>query len=153
MIRYALACDDCEAEFEAWFASSDAYDRQAARKLVACPECDGRKVAKQIMAPAVRTSERASALAAAPEMDAEALAKEFARRARAHVAENFDYVGDGFADEARAMYYGETEDRPIWGETTSEEREALREEGVPALSLPAPFAPKPPKRKARPRAN
>ncbi len=153
MIRYALACEGCEAEFEAWFASSDAYDRQAARKLVACPECDSRKVTKQIMAPAVRTSERAAARGAEPEMDAEALAKEFARRARAHVAENFDYVGDGFADEARAMYYGETEDRPIWGETTPEEREALQEEGVPALPLPAPFAPKPPKRKARPRVN
>ncbi len=153
MIRYALACEGCEAEFEAWFASSEAYDRQAARKLVACPECDSRKVTKQIMAPAVRTSERAAGRIARPEMDAEALAKEFARRARAHVAENFDYVGESFADEARAMFYGETEDRPIWGETTPEEREALQEEGVPALPLPAPFAPKPPKRKARPRVN
>jgi hypothetical protein len=121
--------------------------------VVACPECDSHKVTKQIMAPAVRTSERASGRGAEPEIDAETLAKEFARRARAHVAENFDYVGDGFADEARAMFYGETEDRPIWGETTSEEREALQEEGVPALPLPAPFAPKPPKRKARPRVN
>jgi hypothetical protein len=51
------------------------------------------------------------------------------------------------------MYYGETDDRPIWGETTPEEREALKEEGVPALPLPAPFAPKPPKRKARPPVN
>ena len=153
MIRYALACKGCEAEFEAWFASSDAYDRLAARRVVACPECDSRKVTKQIMAPAVRTSERASGRGAGPEIDAETLAKEFARRARAHVAENFDYVGDGFADEARAMFYGETEDRPIWGETTSEEREALQEEGVPALPLPAPFAPRPPKRKARPRVN
>ena len=143
MIRYALICGDCEHEFEAWFASSDAYEKQAKRKLVACPDCDGRRVTKQIMAPAVRTSERKMA-----EPDAEALAKEFAKRAREHVAENFDYVGGDFAEEARAMYYGETDDRPIWGETTPEEREALREEGVPALPLPAPFAPKKPKRKS-----
>ncbi len=142
MIRYALLCSDCEHGFEAWFASSDAYDAQAKRKLVVCPDCDGRNVTKQIMAPAVRTSERKAA-----EPDAEALVKEFAKRAREHVSENFDYVGEDFADEARAMYYGETEDRPIWGETTPEERAALKEEGVPALPLPAPFAPKKPKRK------
>ena len=143
MIRYALACGDCEHEFEAWFASSDAFDRQAKRELVACPDCDGRKVSKQIMAPAVKTTK---GKAAAP--DPEKAFAEFAAKARAHVAENFDYVGDGFAEEARAMYYGETDDRPIWGETTADEREALKEEGVQAMPLPAPFAPKPPKRKA-----
>lgn len=143
MIRYALACEDCDHAFEAWFASSEAYDRQAKRRLVACPECDGRRVGKQIMAPAVKTTK-----GKAPEAGPEQILAEFAARARAHVAENFDYVGDGFAEEARAIHYGEIDDRPIWGETTPEEREALREEGVPALPLPAPFAPKPPKRKA-----
>jgi hypothetical protein len=61
------------------------------------------------------------------------------------VSRNFDYVGDGFAEEARAIYYGAQEGRPIWGETTAEEREALAEEGIAAVPLPAPFAPKPPK--------
>jgi hypothetical protein len=143
MIRYALACGDCEHEFEAWFASSEAFDRQAKRRMVACPECDGRKVSKQIMAPAVKTTKGRTETP-----DPEKILAEFAARARQHVAENFDYVGSDFAEEARAIYYGEAGDRPIWGETTPEEREALREEGVPALPLPAPFAPKPPKRKA-----
>ena len=67
------------------------------------------------------------------------------RRAREHVSQNFDYVGEDFAEEARAIYYGEQDHRPIWGETTPEEREALAEEGIPAMPLPAPFAPKPPK--------
>ncbi len=142
MIRYALVCQGCDHEFEAWFASSDAYDRQEKRKLVTCPACDGPDVAKQIMAPAVKGTKRK---AAAP--DPEKLMAEFAAKARQHVAENFDYVGDGFAEEARAMYYGEQDDRPIWGETTAEERAELKEEGVQALPLPAPFAPKPPKRK------
>ena len=102
------------------------------------------------MAPAVRSSDRALP----GKMDHEALARELARRAREHVAQNFDYVGDGFAEEARAMYYGEQDDRPIWGETTPEERESLAEEGIPALPLPAPFAPKPPKgSKRRPPLN
>lgn len=148
MIRYALACQGCDHEFEAWFASSEAYDKQAKRKLVACPECDGHDVVKQIMAPRVVGTRRTGA---AP--DPEKLMAEFAAKARKHVAENFDYVGDGFAEEARAMYYGEQDDRPIWGETTAEEREALKKEGVQALPLPAPFAPKPPKRKTDKPAN
>lgn len=141
MILYALACQDCDHEFEGWFASSEAFDRLAKRRQINCPECSGHKVGKQIMAPAVRPSDKALP----PRADEEAALKEFVRRAREHVAQNFDYVGDDFAEEARAMYYGEQEDRPIWGETTADEREALAEEGIAALPLPAPFAPKPPK--------
>ena len=144
MIRYALICADCEHEFEAWFASSSAYDLQAEKGLVACIECSGNRVSKQIMAPSVRTSEAKSS---AP--DAEALARKFAKKAREHVAKNFDYVGESFADEARSMFYGETDSRPIWGETTAEESEALQDDGVPAAPLPRAFAPKPPRQKDR----
>ena len=47
------------------------------------------------------------------------------------------------------MYYGETEHRPVWGEVTPEVAQELVEEGVPAMPLPKPFAPEPPKRKGR----
>ena len=50
MIRYALNCDNGHA-FESWFANSAAYDKQAKRKLVACPVCGSAKVEKAIMAP------------------------------------------------------------------------------------------------------
>lgn len=140
MIRYALICSDCEHDFEAWFASSSAFDDQSARGLVSCIMCGGANVAKQIMAPSVRTSETGKTRS-----DEAALAREFIQKARDHVANNFDYVGDSFADEARSMYYGETDSRPIWGETTAEESKALREEGVPAAPLPSALAPRPPK--------
>ena len=54
-----------------------------------------------------------------------------------------------FADEARSMYYGESELRPVWGEVTPEVAKDLLDEGVPAMPLPKPFAPEPPRRKAR----
>lgn len=141
MILYALGCRDCEHSFEGWFASSDAYDRLSRSGQIDCPECGSKSVEKQIMAPAIRPSDKALP----GKMDPEAFMREVARRARDHVSQNFDYVGDGFAEEARAMYYGEQDDRPIWGETTPGEREALADEGIPAMPLPAPFAPKPPK--------
>lgn len=142
MIRYALICADCDHEFDAWFASSSAYDDQAERNLVTCADCGSTRVSKQIMAPSVRPSERRNDVP-----DPEKLAQEFARKAREHIAENFDYVGESFADEARSMYYGEQEHRPIWGETTAEESRALKEEGVPAAPLPPAFTPRPPRGK------
>lgn len=135
MIRYALLCRDCDAEFEAWFASSSAYDAQVEKKLVNCPKCDGTHIGKAIMAPAVSGTKKKS------EPDPQKVFGKLAAAARQHVSENFDYVGEGFASEATAMHYGEIDHRPIWGETSADEREALAEEGVPAEPLPPAFVP------------
>lgn len=145
MIRYALHCKACGEAFEAWFASSAAYDTQKERRLVRCTACNSTRVDKQIMAPAVKTAKGKDT---APP-DPEKMFAAFAEKAKAHVAQNFDYVGDNFAEEARSMFYGEQDERPIWGETTAEERDALKEEGVPAAPLPEPFTPPIPKPKGR----
>lgn len=162
MIRYALVCD-ADHGFEAWFSSSDGYDDQAARGLVECPVCGSTQVRKQIMAPAVRTSrsqearegvrpETADAAQdAAPVINAPdaADAADFeavARKVRAHIRSHYDYVGEDFAKQARAIHAGEAPQRLIYGETTPAEREQLTEEGVPCAPLPAPFAPVPAKK-------
>ncbi len=138
MIRYALICHDCEAEFEAWFSSSDAYDTQASKNQLECVSCSGHDIRKQIMAPSVRSSRKG---ANAPSSKA----SELMAAAREHIAATHDYTGTGFPDEARAMHYGEIEQRPIWGEASPEEAKTLLEEGVNAVPLPASLAPKPPK--------
>lgn len=135
MIRYALECRDCETGFEGWFASSDAFEKQSGSGQIECPQCAGHEIRKQMMAPSVRPSEKSGA------KDPEKVFGKLAAQARQHISENYDYVGDGFAEEARSMYYGERDHRPIWGETTSEERDSLKEEGVPAAPLPPAFVP------------
>jgi hypothetical protein len=55
---------------------------------------------------------------------------------RRQVEETFDYVGPEFAEEARKIHYGETDERPIYGETSEEEAEALEEEGVGVSRIP-----------------
>ena len=55
MIRYALVCDKGH-DFESWFKNSAAYDKQAKRRLIACPHCGSAKVEKAIMAPRSRGS-------------------------------------------------------------------------------------------------
>ena len=139
MIKYALQCDAAH-EFEGWFGSSADYDDQAARGLVDCPICGSRGVSKRIMAPAVAGTK---AQRAAPSVDPRT--REMMMTAlgevRRHVEENFDYVGDAFAKEARAIHEGKSEERGIYGEASPTEVKALVEDGVRVAPLPPP-APK-----------
>ena len=140
MIKYALACEHGHA-FEGWFGASADFDDQAARGLLECPVCASKAVRKQIMAPAVAGTKAQKSGADLPpqarQMMMEALGK-----VRAHVEENFDYVGDAFAREARAIHEGKSEERGIYGEATPTEVMALVEDGVPVAALP----PAPPKK-------
>jgi hypothetical protein len=138
MIRYALICDNAH-EFEGWFGSSGDYDDQLARGLVECPVCASQAVSKQIMAPAVAGTRRKAAEAVP---DRRAMMMEAMGRVRRHVEDNFDYVGDSFAKEARAIHEGRAEDRGIYGEASATEVKSLAEDGVPIAPLP----PAPPKK-------
>ena len=142
MIKYALICDN-EHAFEAWFGVSSDFDEQAARGLIEYPHCGSLKVRKALMAPAVKT---ARAKEARREASAARAMAEMASKVQAHIRKNYDYVGGEFAAEATAMHEGEKPERLIYGETTPEESEALREAGVPAAPLPDAFAPTPPKK-------
>jgi hypothetical protein len=119
MIKYALACDHDHA-FEGWFGSSSDYDDQAARGLLDCPLCGSKDVRKQIMSPAVAGTK---AQKAAPEPSAQM--REMMMTAmgevRRKVEEDFDYVGDRFAKEARDIHDGKSEERGIYGEASPQE--------------------------------
>lgn len=139
MIRYDLRCDNGD-EFEAWFGSIADYDKQAGAGLVECPHCGSTQIEKAPMAPAVVTGRRKDA------RQERAVAMALASKVREHIRENFDYVGEKFADEARKMHAGETEERAIWGEATPEQAEQLAEEGIAAAPLPPVLAPMPPRK-------
>ena len=52
------------------------------------------------------------------------------------IEKNFDYVGDGFTEEAKKIKYGETKERPIYGEASLEQTKELLEEDIDVISLP-----------------
>ncbi len=134
MIRYALQCDGGHG-FEAWFGASADYDDQAARGLVECPHCGSRGVSKQIMSPAVSGTRKA---APGPDLaKMQTMMTRMAREVRSHVEQNFDYVGDAFAREARDIHEGRTEKREIYGEATPAEVKKLKDDGVPCAPLPS----------------
>ncbi len=57
-----------------------------------------------------------------------------------HVIANTEDVGQNFAEEARKMHYGESEERNIRGQASMEETNDLLEEGIDVLPLPVPDA-------------
>jgi hypothetical protein len=142
MIKYALACDQAH-EFESWFPSGEAFEEQRRRAFVTCPVCNSAKVDKQIMAPSVARADTAPAPAPGPGTQPVALLSEKEREIRAmlrafreHVIQNAENVGESFAEEARKMHYGETEQRSIYGQTQPAEAKALLEEGIAVRPLP-----------------
>ena len=52
------------------------------------------------------------------------------------IEKNFDYVGDNFTEEAKKIKYGETKERPIYGEASLEQTKELIEEEIPVIPLP-----------------
>ena len=57
-----------------------------------------------------------------------------------HVIANTEDVGQNFAEEARKMHYGESEERNIRGQASVDETKDLLEEGIEVMPLPVPDA-------------
>jgi hypothetical protein len=133
MIVFDLACPSSHV-FEAWFGSSADYEAQRGRGLIACPLCGSSEIGKAPMAPAVQAKGRGEA------PDPKQLLGMLAA-AQAKALEQSTWVGQRFADEARAMHLGECNQRPIHGQASPAEAKALVDEGVPIAPLPLPVVP------------
>ena len=130
MIVFDLKCQDSGDVFEGWFQSGADFEEQVARGLVQCPVCQSRQVVKAPMAPRVPRK-----LAG----DAVPLAKLAAIQSA--ILKDSEWVGDRFADEARAIHGGESRVRAVHGNATAAEAKALVDEGIPVAPLPLPVVP------------
>ena len=147
MIHYDLRCSR-DHGFDGWFKDSAAFEKQAKRGLVECPNCGDTKVERALMRPAVAKRESLpvpvpvpqpqppqapAAVAGGPLPDH---MRAMLQRMRAEVEKHCDYVGPQFAEEARKIHRGESEKRSIYGETSPEQAEALSEEGIEFSRIP-----------------
>jgi hypothetical protein len=148
---YNLACPH-DHRFEGWFASEEDYLAQQDKSMLSCPVCDSAEITRMPSAPHIAKS--SSTDLAIPKADAEqmsggvvALTGSDHSQLEAQVQAAFlkgmrelmgrsEDVGDAFADEARKIHYKESPERSIRGQTTLDEAEALREEGIDVLSMP-----------------
>lgn len=135
--------------FEGWFASEDDFLSQQDRGLIECPMCGDKSVAKLPSAPRLNVSgarepSAPAAIEASGEASQSMTMQSLWLRAVQHVMSTTVDVGDKFAEEARRIHYGETEERAIRGKASAEDAQALQDEGIEVMALPIPAAAKGP---------
>jgi hypothetical protein len=151
MIHYHLQCG-ADHGFDGWFKDSASFEKQAARGLLECPVCGDVKVVRALMTPSVPKKGRelvpvaakppASPAASPPGPVAVAgprmpdHVRAMLMRMRQEVERNCDYVGEDFSEEARRIHNGESSRRGIYGEASSDDVEALAEDGIEVARIP-----------------
>jgi hypothetical protein len=138
--------------FEGWFSSEEDFKAQQEGGLLDCPLCGNPHVSKLpsaprlnlsgAQAPAVMPAKSPSAITAPPTTVVHGNAASRFVEALADLMRNTEDVGTRFAEEARRIHYGETEQKAIRGQTTPEERAALADEGIEVFTLPVARPPK-----------
>ena len=138
-------------EFEGWFGSEEEFQSQLSRQLVECPVCASHDITKRLSAPRLNLSGAREPVpevkSATPDAN-EAVATHVSNtefqtawlKMVRHVMANTVDVGTQFAEEARKIHYGETEQKQIRGQVSAEETRELLEEGIPVMPLPIPEA-------------
>jgi len=148
---YNLACP-LEHRFEGWFASEEDCLAQQDKGMLACPVCESTEITRMPSAPHIGKSSSTEltlpmtesepmsggvvALTGKDHSHLEAQVQAAFLKGMRELMGRSEDVGDSFADEARKIHYKESPERSIRGQTTLDEADALREEGIDVLSMP-----------------
>ena len=98
-----------------------------------CAICSSKKVEKSLMAPKISSgvNEKKETL-----ISTESSLEKEIKALKKKIKTTATDVGEKFPIEARAMHYGEKEEKPIIGKTTVDQAKDLAEEGIPFIPLP-----------------
>ena len=105
MIKYKLLCKNCKLKFDSWFATSNEYEKLKKKKLLSCHKCNSIKIEKTIMAPQLINSK--SNINEKANIEKYNKVKKTIIGYQKFIKENFKFVGDNFAYEARSIHYNE----------------------------------------------
>lgn len=147
MIVFDLLCSEGH-RFEGWFASQPEFASQRKRGLLSCPNCGSASVERVPSATRINTGAEPARAATPPPpnlqdpklsgRDPLALAQVLYSRLLDEILTKTEDVGAEFPAEARRIHYDQAPVRPIRGEATREEHDALMDEGIPVARLPIP---------------
>jgi hypothetical protein len=149
---YNLACP-LDHRFEGWFASEEDCLAQQEKGMLACPVCDSTEITRMPSAPHIAKSSNAVvnvaedvntnigsgevvALTGNDHSQLEAQVQAAFLKGMRELMGKSEDVGTAFAEEARKIHYKEAPERSIRGQTTLDEAESLREEGIEVLAVP-----------------
>jgi hypothetical protein len=129
MIKYKLACKDCNLVFDSWFASSKEYEKLKKKKLLVCHICNSLKVDKTLMAPRLVNSKKNKNNHL--ELNKYENVKKTIKNYQKFIKDNFKYVGENFAYEARSIHYERNKkSKGIYGNASKKDLIELKEEGI-----------------------
>ena len=133
MIKYKLLCKNCSDSFESWFASSKEFERLKKSKLLQCLNCNSNKIDKSLMAPSIINKQKKNNKETKKFLEIKNKLKEYKK----FIKNNFDYVGDNFAYEARSIHYNnKKKQKGIYGKASIKEAKELSEEGIEVETVP-----------------
>ena len=136
MIKYNLLCKKCELTFDSWFASSKEYDKLKKKQLLNCLGCGSLKVEKNLMAPKLITK-NLSHNNEKKDLIRYKKIKKTIREYQKFIKNNFNYVGENFAYEARSIHYNnKKKNKGIYGTASKQDLKELKEEGIDAQTIP-----------------
>tara|TARA_X000001036_G_scaffold426063_1_gene453024 strand:+ start:412 stop:840 length:429 start_codon:yes stop_codon:yes gene_type:complete len=135
MIKYKLICKECNLLFDSWFASSKEYEKLKRSKLLECHNCKSQKVTKTLMAPRLTSNFKKQ-----PDKKQNLHYREIKSKIRSYnkfIKNNFDYVGENFAYEARSIHYNNKKrEKGIYGIASKNDLKELKEEGINTQVFP-----------------
>ncbi len=132
MIKYKLICKDCNISFDSWFASSSEFENLKKKKYLNCYKCYSDNVDKTLMAPRLMNKNKEK-----KEILNEKKVRKKLIEYQKFIRNNFEYVGDKFAYEARSIHYNsKKKEKGIYGIASNNELKELKEEGIQAELIP-----------------
>ena len=136
MIKYNLLCKKCELTFDSWFASSKEYDKLKSKKLINCHSCGSLKVEKSLMAPKLISKNFSNKIEKKDLIKYQKIKKKI-NEYQKFIKNNFDYVGENFAYEARSIHYNnKKKTKGIYGTASKQDLKELKEEGINTQMVP-----------------
>jgi hypothetical protein len=152
MIKYKLKCRSkiCsdEKEFDGWFKSIDAYEKQKLQRLINCPICGSDKVEKLLTTPSLKTNKNKTSdikdklfknskknETFLGNVDSDNIST-LLRTLKKEVQKNSTFVGNEFVSQVRSMKEGKIKEKPIHGHGTNKEIKELRDEGIDVINIP-----------------
>ena len=133
MIKYNLLCKNCDMSYDSWFASSKEFDKLKKKKLINCHRCGSLKVEKNLMAPKLINKSFNDKKDLLKFQRIKKKINEYQK----FIKNNFDYVGENFAYEARSIHYNEKKsNKGIYGIASKKDLKELKDEGIDAQLIP-----------------
>ena len=134
MIKFRLFCKKCSKDFDSWFASSKEYEKLKKSKLLNCTKCNSYNIKKSLIAPSIiNNKKKINNLNSKKHIEIKNKLKKYQK----FIENNFDYVGNNFAYEARSIHYNNKKrEKGIYGNASKKEVEELSEEGINTEIVP-----------------